>query len=238
MRALRFTIIIFCLWCLNSIIYAQVVAVTADEIRKYGITTNDIQNCADTLDIPVFAEPELKNQIAVIPPHRFVKFERFSELFHIAPWAPKTEYRLSERGGEKFKISYDNVTGWIGENELMTFSSQWKENETQYFIKIFKYKTAICVFSSGQYETSYCNAVTAWKLEEPEHLWKLKHVLFNSVPQSLYSTPRIDSIFTDKKSGLYFRISAIGGDAGDVWGSKVVYSFKNDTLYVNKIENK
>jgi hypothetical protein len=238
MKALRFTIIIFSLGWLSGITYAQVVAVTADEIRKYGITTNDVQNCTDTSYIPVFAEPELENQIAVISPHRFVKFERFSEMFHVAPWAPKAEYRLSQSGGEKFKISYDNVTGWIGENKLMTFSSQWKENETEYFIKIFKYRTAVCIFSSGQYETSFCNAVTAWKLEDPEHLWKLKDVLFNSVPQSLYSTPRIDSIFADKKGGLHFRVSAIGGDAGDVWGSRVSYSFDNDTLSVDRIENK
>jgi hypothetical protein len=208
----------------------KIVAVSIEEIKKYGITTKGEKFCDSTSNIDIFTTPDLANKFGTIASLKFVKYDRLSEILHVPYWASTPKYRLFN--GEKFKISTDDLSGWIGEHNLLTFSSLWRDRNPERFLKVYG-NTAICIYSSGQYETAECSAVTVWEREFPECTWNLKILKFQPVKIWLYTFPQIDTLYVDNDKKLKILLSTIGGDADEIWGSYSLYSFKDEQLMVD-----
>ncbi|MGB2697970.1 MAG: hypothetical protein WBD28_08970 [Candidatus Zixiibacteriota bacterium] len=205
----------------------KIVAVSIDEIKKFGITTGTKESCDNSLTLDIFTNSDLKQKIGSIPSGTIVKYQRLSETIHIPYWAPQREHRLPE--GEKFIIFGDTLTGWIGESNLMTFSSVWRERIPERFLKTCV-NSVVCVYSSGQYESVECSAVTLWERESPENLWTLKVMKTQPIKTCLYCTPQVDTVYVDDDQSLKFQLSSLGGDAGDFWGTRSLYSYKDGQL--------
>jgi hypothetical protein len=84
----------------------------------------------------------------------------------------------------------------------------------------------VCIYSSGQYESAECSAVSIWEREFPESLWNLKAVKIQPIKTCLYCTPQVDTVYFDDDKSLKFQLSSRGGDAGDFWGTRCLYSYK------------
>jgi len=204
-----------------------IVAVSIDEIKKYGITTGSPELCDSSLTMDIFANSDLKQKIGSIASGTIVKYQRLSETIHIPYWAPRLQNRLPD--GEKFIIFGDTLAGWVDESNLMTFSSVWRERIPERFLKICS-NTAVCVYSSGQYESAECSAVSIWEKELPESLWNLKAMKIQPIKTCLYCTPQVDTVYFDDDKSFKFQLSSIGSDAGDFWGTHSLYSYKEGQL--------
>jgi hypothetical protein len=203
----------------------KIIAMTLDELKQYGVITGGRNNnCIESLRVAIFEDPDLKKEIGRVHPGTFAKYERLSEIRRIPYWAPLKEHQLPN--GERFRVWVDSMVGWVGDHSLMTFSSAWRERNTERFLKVF-INTAVCVYFSGQYETTECTIVTVWEREAPYYVWELKGAKFNPIGNWLYSYPKVDTVYFDEKKVLTFQLSSIGGDAEDRWGEYALYSFKN-----------
>lgn len=211
----------------NSDSTVRIVAVSIDEIKKFGITTSIRELCDSSLILDIFASFDLKHKIGSIPSGTIVKYQRLSETVHIPYWAPQREHRLPE--GEKFIIFGDTLTGWVGERNLMTFSSMWRERNPERFLKICM-NTAVCVYSGGQYESAECSAVSIWEKELPGSLWNLKAVKIQPIDTCLYCIPQVDTVYYDEDKTLKFQLSSLGRDEDGFWGTRSLYSYKEGQL--------
>lgn len=203
-------------------------AVSIDDIKSVGIITGDLQGCDNSIPVNVFADPELTQMFDSIASHSFVKYDRLSVLTGKPYWAPRGEHALPS--GEKFKIYGDSIMGWVDGKQLLTFSSAWRERNTNNFFAIDR-NTVVCLYSSGQYESSYCVALTVWrKSRNYENIWVLKAIDYSAVGAGYLSLPKVDGLLRYKDGNLAIQISVRGGDEGDVWGAFNFFLFHNGVL--------
>lgn len=209
-------------------------AVGLDHIKSYGLTAPPKQTNKSIDKVPIYAEPIESIAMDSLQVYQFVRYERLSEIENKPYWAPRKEHRLAD--GEWFKVNHDGKSGWLPDNNLMTFSSGFREYELDSFFDVYKHQIAFCLYSSGQYESAISSALTVWERIQPENIWVLRDIKINPIEQGLYMIPKIDSVYSEDRINLNIRISAIGGDVGEIWGSRVVYLFKNDELIFEKQE--
>jgi len=205
----------------------SVVAVSIDEIKSFGILTNGNRHCNDSSAISIYEDSSLRTEVGFLPTHSFVKFERLSEITHIPYWAPRKEHRLKD--GEKFKTRKGIVKGWVDDNQLMTFSSVWRERSSEQYIKV-KSNTVACIYSSGQYSSSECCVLTIWRKDPILSVWKLQATQFGPISTGLYQFPSVDKIQLNKEMFFAIQLSSIGGDAEDRWGTFAYYLYNNFEL--------
>jgi hypothetical protein len=210
----------------------QVKAVSIDAIITLGIITNGSQRCDSTTPIDVFADPELTVKIGSIANHSIVRYDRLSVLTGKPYWSPRREYALPD--GEKFKIHGDSIAGWVDDEHLMTFSSTWRERNTAEYFAVDG-NTAVCLYSSGQYETPACVALTIWEKTNFEQIWVLRAIEYDPVKIWLYSLLTIDGLVRYEHENLAIRVSARGGDAEEAWGSFAFYLYQ-DTALIKSLE--
>jgi hypothetical protein len=220
----------------TSVTTSSFFAMSLDEIRCFGIIASSGRGsaCTSLSQIPIYADPELSEQVDSIPSWTIVKYERLSEIRRIPYWAARRTDRLPE--GERFRIMYDSSVGWIGENDLMTFSSLWKQYSTENYLKVHQPKTgnivAVAVYSNGQAESAICCALTIW--EWVTSIWKLRELLVQPIGSGLYMIPQIDSLYSGEDGSLMIQLSSLGGDEEDRWGGYVLYSYTENGLVLVK----
>ncbi|MBU8932904.1 MAG: hypothetical protein KOO62_02745 [candidate division Zixibacteria bacterium] len=209
-------------------------AVSIDHIKALGIVTNGGRSCDSTTPIDVFADPDSTTKIGTIANHSFVRYDRRSELVGKPYSASRREYALL--GGEKFRIYHNGITGWIGINNLMTFSSAWRERQTNRFFAVGG-RTAACLYSSGQHETTVCVALTIWKHGSYDNLWWLEAVEYAPGPLSLYACPVIDALVEFDKDKIALQVSVRGEDMEDGWGSFAFYLYQDSLLVKSLVKD-
>ena len=205
----------------------SVVAVSIDEIKSFGILTNGNRHCNDSSAISIYEDSSLRIGAGFLPTHNFVKFERLSEMTHIPYWAPRKEHRLKD--GEEFKVRKGNVIGWIDDEQLMTYSSVWRERSSEQYIKVTS-NTVACIYSSGQYSSSKCCVLTIWRKDPILNVWKLQATQFEPISTCLYQFASVDKIQLNKEMLFAIQLSSIGGDAEDRWGTFAYYLYNNFEL--------
>lgn len=205
----------------------NIIAHSLEEIKEYGITVYDFQNCLSTYYIRIYPDSNFyfRTSIDSIQSHKFIKYKRLSDIVNTPYWAPRKEDRLPK--GERFKINQNGMMGWLpDENNVMTFNSIWRERIKDKLLMLDS-NLVVCLYSSGQNETSWCWALTIWEYEQSKNLYGLK--TYKILRGGKYTIPVIDSLYRDD-SHLLIDISRIGGDAGDIWGSRYHFSYKDGEL--------
>jgi hypothetical protein len=205
----------------------QARAVSLDNIKNQGIVASGRPGCDEKIPVDVYADPELTDRIGSIASHRFVRYDRLSDITGIPYWAPRGEHALPT--GERFKIYGDSITGWIDDEQLLTFSSTWRERQRDKFWAIDGNHT-VCLYSRGQYEASLCVALTIWERLNYESIWELRTIKYDPVGLGLYSLPIIDGLIRFGHGDLAIQVSSRGGDAEDGWGSFAFYLYQDSLL--------
>lgn len=205
----------------------RVVAVSIGDIKSFGIVTQGWQKCDQTDDIIVYFDSALTISTRSIENHSFVKYDRLSELIGRPYWAPRREHALA--GGEKFRIRNGETAGWIDDEQLMTFSSARRDRRTDRFFAIAG-GVAACLYSSGQFGTAACAALTLWKRANFENVWSPVAITFDPVDVSLYTFPEIESVIGFNQGDVAILVQALGGDAEDCWGAFAYYLYRDTIL--------
>lgn len=221
---------IYCItgeWTTSQSLSDRPVAVSIEELKAYGVVTRGRNGCDDSTLVSVYSDSELTIKVDSIACHSFIKYDRLSELNNKPYWAPRAEHALS--GGEKFKIYNDSIIGWIDDEELMTFSSAWRERNTERFFAIDQ-NNVVIVHSSGQFESAGCAILSLWERQFPQNNWHLLANVLNPIQVGLYVFPIIDGIKRYDKDNIAIQMSAFGGDAGDIWGTFAFYLYHENEL--------
>ena len=205
----------------------QLIAVSIEEIKAYGVVTYGRKGCDDFSSVAVFSDPDLTERIGSIASHSFVRYDRLSELTHKPYWAPRREDALPD--GEKFRIYQDSISGWIDDEELMTFSSVWRERNSGKYIAIAQ-NTVVIVHTSGQYESAGCAILSVWERQNNQQTWLLSATVSDPIAVGLYVVPAIDRVVRYNRNRLAIQMSAFGGDAEDVWGTFAFYLYHENEL--------
>lgn len=205
------------------------VAVSIEEIKAYGIVVHHGANCNDSLPVFVFSDPELTQKIGSLASGSFVKYDRLSELVHKPYWAPRPQHALPD--GEKFRIYHDSISGWVDDNDVMTFTSSWRDHIEDKLL--FRDANTIAViYSSGQNETSECVSLCVWERQNFENLWKLSALRNDSIPTGYLTLPTIEQVLRYDIDKLAILVSSNGGDAEDHWGTQVIFLLQQQNLSI------
>lgn len=218
----------------EAAVRGRVKAVSIDHIKNYGVVTAGADSLDEGAMVALYGNPEEGVIVDSIRVLAIVEFDRLSEIRKIPYWAPRPECRLP--GGEWFRIESPGRKTWLPADNLMTFSSTWRQNNLDDFIYIYRHRLVFCLYSSGQGESAGSSVLTVWERDRYENVWILLDYVYDPAGRGLYMIPRIEEVVADEGEPPTVKIGASGSDAGDVWGEEMWYRFEDGKLVFVKNE--